>query len=107
MNGMKESGKLEWHPAELRTFLLELMEAAYGHHEQQDLMLTSEETQSVHVAENKPLVLILDDDISLLMYLKERLESMGWIVVATRSTEKAISYFWHLTASSSIIFCRT
>lgn len=42
--------------------------------------------------ETEPSVLILDDDINLLMQLKEELHAAGWSVIATNNPHKAIEY---------------
>lgn len=43
--------------------------------------------------EAQPSILILDDDVPLLMILKEELQAAGWSVIATTSSHKAIEYF--------------
>ncbi|TNJ57398.1 response regulator, partial [Paenibacillus hemerocallicola] len=44
----------------------------------------------------KPLVLLVDDDVTLLQMFKERLEAEGCLVLATPFPEKAIRWFYEL-----------
>lgn len=88
-----------WSATELRTFLLELLPMIHGTESHQEMVLdlikqdpkiTSELAST---EEKRPLVLVLDEDPSLLMYLKEGLEQRGWSVIATTLANKAIDYF--------------
>jgi two-component system, cell cycle response regulator len=45
---------------------------------------------------DKPVVLIYDEDITLLMYLRVELEKQKWGVLTTTDLEKAVSYFYEL-----------
>ncbi|TGU69876.1 response regulator, partial [Mesorhizobium sp. M00.F.Ca.ET.186.01.1.1] len=53
--------------------------------------------------ENQPLLLILDDDVTLLMYLKEYLEKQNWSVIATVYPHKALDYFHDLNPDCLIL----
>ncbi|PZD96222.1 diguanylate cyclase [Paenibacillus sambharensis] len=92
-----------WAPAELRTFMVDFVKIVYNYHNNEELRMDGEDLSSAVIDKLKPLVLILDDDITLLMYLKEQLEQCGWVVVATRSPDKAISYFHNLNPDCFII----
>lgn len=45
---------------------------------------------------DEPVVLVYDEDITLLMFMREELEKRGWGVLSTTDSEKAISYFYEL-----------
>lgn len=53
--------------------------------------------------EAQPSILILDDDVSLLMILKEELQAAGWSVIATTSPHKAIEYFHDVSPDCLIL----
>lgn len=44
----------------------------------------------------KPLILLVDDDLDLLMILKEVLERQGWLVLATDDPDKGLAWFYEM-----------
>ncbi|QRG67149.1 response regulator [Brevibacillus choshinensis] len=83
----------EWQPNEWREFLLAFISLCYEHRSQQELNLEDLGQTREKSYENQPLVLILDDDVTLLMYVKEYLEKRNWSVIATVHPHKALDYF--------------
>ncbi|MBW7476691.1 response regulator [Paenibacillus oenotherae] len=45
---------------------------------------------------DKPLILLVDDDLDLLMILKEVLEGQGWLVLATDDPDKGFAWFYEM-----------
>lgn len=45
----------------------------------------------------EPTILLIDDDYSQLIFLKEIMELQGWTVIATLDSEKAISFIMTIT----------
>ncbi|CAM4381723.1 diguanylate cyclase [Paenibacillus tarimensis] len=103
MEKQKDNNEKCWMPAELRTFLVDIIKIVYNYHDNEELRMDGDDLSPAVIDKDKPLVLILDDDITFLMYLKEKLEQCGWVVVATRSPDKAISYFHNLNPDCFII----
>lgn len=60
-------------------------------------------SSSEKTGEAQPSILILDDDVSLLMILKEELQAAGWSVIATTSPHKAIEYFHDVSPDCLIL----
>lgn len=83
----------DWETTELRGFLLELITMSYEYHPGPELFLDDSPHEEENRYENQPLVLILDDDVTLLMFLKEELEKLNWSVIATVHPHKALDYF--------------
>jgi two-component system, cell cycle response regulator len=52
---------------------------------------------------NSQLIQIIDNDISMLILLKDTLEEQGWMVMANTSPEKAISQFFDIEPDCVII----
>lgn len=96
---VEASSASDWQAGELRAFLFELIRNSYEHATEPELLLEAEggeigkPGESGESVKDQPLVLILDDDVTLLMYLKEELEKIGWSVIATTHPNKAIDYF--------------
>lgn len=93
----------EWPPAEWREFLLEFITLCYGQRPDQELILDDLGKPRENSYENQPLVLILDDDVTLLMYVKEYLEKRNWSVIATVHPHKALDYFHDMSPDCLIL----
>ncbi|KIL42013.1 hypothetical protein SD70_03945 [Gordoniibacillus kamchatkensis] len=85
---------------ELREFLYPLTRAAYD-----EQLLDADDgvpaMPSLHPASayepgEEPLLLVLDDDPTFLLYIREQLEGLGWVVMTTVDPAKAIEYFHDL-----------
>jgi diguanylate cyclase (GGDEF)-like protein len=50
-----------------------------------------------------PLILIVDDDISLLIYLKDRLEQEGYLVLVASDIRKGLSFFYDFNPDCLIL----
>lgn len=100
LNGPAEG---EWTRDELRAFLFPLMRISYEFTQERDgsepLMLAND----FDIPMDQPLVLILDDDVAMLRYLKEELEAHGYFVIATVSPDHAIHYFHDLMPDCFIL----
>ncbi|MEH7072505.1 diguanylate cyclase [Neobacillus drentensis] len=53
--------------------------------------------------ENVPLIQIIDEDVSMLIKVKESLEGQGWMVVANTEPRKAITQYFDLNPDCVII----
>ncbi|PRS36488.1 hypothetical protein C6W19_14890 [Bacillus sp. RJGP41] len=69
--------KRVWNRTELRNFLFELIEHTYEYKHFDEV-----ETKAKPVHNSQaPLIQIIDDDISMLILLKDLLEDKGWMVI--------------------------
>ncbi|MGZ9584082.1 diguanylate cyclase [Paenibacillus marinisediminis] len=82
----------EWTAEEVRLFLHDLRHYIETQSERSVKGSMNNRLNEKNV-ETDPSVLILDDDVNLLMVLKEELQAAGWSVIATTSSQKAIEYF--------------
>ncbi|MBM7702484.1 diguanylate cyclase [Metabacillus iocasae] len=88
MEDVEQQEPHDWSNSELRTYLATIIRLCY----QDEITPVEEHTHKV--VEGEPVVLLIDDDTTMLMYLKEEMEKAGWYVVAVTSTEKAITAFY-------------
>jgi len=92
-----------WGTDELRTFLYPLVRESCECRHNGDVVLATALDDGLDIPADQPLVLILDDDVTLLRYLKDELEANGYFVVATVSPDKAIRCFHDLTPDCFIL----
>ncbi|MDR9507370.1 diguanylate cyclase [Brevibacillus agri] len=92
-----------WPTHEWRDFLQELIALCYEHRPEQEILLEDPTLPQESTYDNQPLLLILDDDVTLLMYLKEYLEKQNWSVIATVYPHKALDYFHDLNPDCLIL----
>lgn len=91
--------KLEWEKQDLRDFLYELMDLSY----QYEHFETVDVSKPITRNEGTPLIQVIDDDISMLILLKDTLEEEGWIVVAHTDAEVGKELFYELQPDCLII----
>lgn len=82
--------KQHWNKNELRDLLFELVSLSYEYEHFKDTELKREEPNLGNI----PLVQIIDDDVSMLILMKEAMEANGWMVIANTEPEKAISQYY-------------
>ena len=103
LDQMEHMQAKEWQTHEWRPFLLDLIALCYEHHPEQEVLLEDPTLKRENNYENQPLILILDDDVTLLMYLKENLEKLNWSVIATVYPHKALDYFHDMNPDCLIL----
>lgn len=94
-----EERKVDWTHSELKDFLRELLDICeeYEHfHEEINRIPDFRDTEV-------PLIQLIDDDISLLIFLKEMMERKGWMVIANSNAEHAIEQFYSMQPDCIII----
>lgn len=95
----RNDSKLVWEKHELRDFLYELKDLSY----QYEHFETIDISQQIMRDEGIPLIQVIDDDISMLILLKDTLEEMGWIVVAHTDAVVGKELFYELQPDCLII----
>lgn len=75
---------------DLRELLFDLVRLSYEYEHFKDTELKKEEPSSGDI----PLVQIIDDDVSMLILMKDAMEDAGWMVIANTEAEKAISQYY-------------
>ncbi|OLS40972.1 response regulator [Bacillus sp. MRMR6] len=86
MGQLEESEQREWSKAELQQFLLPLISNFY-YEEYTNIDEIIGQRQEIKL---KKLIVLIDDDTSLIMYLKDVLEENGWSVIAIADPERAV-----------------
>lgn len=100
LNMIEENNEKAWEVEELRDFLSELIDltAQYEHFQKAAVTKPQGSTN-----DNVPLVQIIDDDVSMLILLKDALEEKGWMVIANNEPEKAVSQYFDMHPDCLII----
>ncbi|KQL52774.1 diguanylate cyclase [Heyndrickxia shackletonii] len=91
--------KKEWKGQELREFLSELMELTYSYGHFEEVEMKKQQSRNGDV----PLIQIIDDDISILILLKDFLEKKGWMVITNSTSNKAVSQYFDLQPDCVVI----
>lgn len=84
---LDESNDRNWSNEEWQTFLQFLSMDIKN-----DIDFKEEKVEKV--LENEKLILLVDDDITMVSYLKEMLENEGYMVLAALTAEKALKLFY-------------
>lgn len=93
-----QDGK-EWDIKELKTFLFPLIELTYQHENFEESFISDEPV--FHT--NAPVIQVIDDDVSLLMLLKDVLEEKDWIVMTHNNPEKAVNQYFDMKPDCLIL----
>lgn len=99
MDQIKELDAKQWEKEELRNFLYDLISLTYDYENFKEVEKRTEHSRD----ENIPLIQIIDDDISMLILLKDVLEEKGWMVIANTTYDKAISQYYDVDPDCVII----
>ncbi|MEH7501800.1 response regulator [Neobacillus drentensis] len=99
MNLIEETNQKKWEREELSTFLDDLISLTYEYEDFDEI----EKNKELRQGENVPLIQIIDDDVSMLILLKDTLEEQGWMVVANTEPKKAMSQYFDLNPDCVII----
>jgi two-component system, cell cycle response regulator len=78
---------------------LELSSSIY----QSDSVSIEAKERSLLKRKDAPLILIVDDDMSLLIYLKDRLEQEGYLVLVASDVRKGLSLFYDFSPDCLIL----
>ena len=91
--------EMKWQKDALREFLFELISLSYEYeHFQESDFLKSEPSCG-----DLPLIQIIDDDVTMLILLKEALESKGLMVMTNTEPKKAVSLYYDLQPDCLVI----
>ncbi|KAB2336496.1 diguanylate cyclase [Cytobacillus depressus] len=88
-----------WPMNELRDFLYDLIEFSYEYEHFHEVEEKIADTRKEHV----PVIQLIDDDISMLILLKDAMESKGWMVLANSDPIKAAEQYFDMRPDCLII----
>ncbi|WP_235179023.1 GGDEF domain-containing response regulator [Bacillus cihuensis] len=89
---LDENSQKVWELDELRNFLFDLMELTYEYENFEHVTI---KTSTIRPS-NAPLIQIIDDDVSMLILLKDVLEEKGWMVITNTDPEKAVNQYFEM-----------
>ncbi|WP_260631207.1 diguanylate cyclase [Bacillus sp. S/N-304-OC-R1] len=99
MDEADRKNEVSWPVEDLRNFLYELLEFSYEYEHLYQL----EENEAEPRIENVPLIQLIDDDVSMLILLKDAMEGMGWMVLANTDPIKATEQYFDMRPDCLII----
>lgn len=99
MQPLKEEDDKSWKQKELRDYLMPLLSLC-GKDEAESLISYPLEIQS---KSDKPLILVIDDDTTFLMYIKEELEKQNLMVIAMSDLNRAFVSLYDLMPDCVLI----
>ncbi|MDM5333893.1 response regulator [Ureibacillus composti] len=99
MSQLDENDEKEWTTGDIQDFLLPLISIFY-YEENSGIDEILKRTEEL---EDKNLILLIDDDTALLMYLKDKLEKTGLVVFAVSDADRAINSYYDLYPDCVII----
>ncbi|WP_201714091.1 GGDEF domain-containing response regulator [Rossellomorea arthrocnemi] len=100
MDKHKEKDERTWTISEVKEELFDIIQYCYHYYEEESSELFPGK-QSRDGEE--PVVLLIDDDTSFLMYMKEELEKIGWYVVPIANPDKAVMSYYDVKPDCAII----
>ncbi|AZB44195.1 response regulator [Bacillus sp. FJAT-42376] len=100
MKEAEEKMSEKWPKELLQSFLSPLLSIAYDEEADRE---AGHSLSAGFTAEEKDLVMLIDDDPALLMYVKDALEQEGFAVMAFTEASKALRAFFDLDPSCVII----
>ncbi|MGE7878640.1 diguanylate cyclase [Peribacillus muralis] len=99
LDEMDEESDRLWIPSDLRNFLFDLIEHTYEYEHFDEIEIKG---KPVHNSQ-APLIQIIDDDISMLILLKDILEEQGWMVITNADPVKATNQYFEMQPDCLIL----
>lgn len=99
LDGLDEDSVRVWNRTELRNFLFELIEHAYEYEHFDEVEIKAKPVRDSQA----PLIQIIDDDISMLILLKDLLEDKGWMVITNADPVKATNQYFEMQPDCLIL----
>ncbi|SOC09532.1 diguanylate cyclase (GGDEF)-like protein [Ureibacillus xyleni] len=96
---LDEKSEFNWHKQELKDYLFKLIELSYQYEHFEEEVSEDDNTRDPQ----KPLIQVIDDDVSMLILLKDSLEENGWMVITSVDPEKAVEQYYQLKPDCLII----
>ncbi|WP_223700485.1 GGDEF domain-containing response regulator [Sutcliffiella deserti] len=95
---IKKMEKTDWSKKEIQVFFIDIIQYCY-----RDEWEDNTENLEFSPEDGQSIILILDDDTSMLIFLKEMLEREGFQVLVASSVQKAISIFYEVKPDCFIL----
>lgn len=98
LENLREEDKKAWDQKKLKNFLLPLIELTYEYKNFKEI-----DTLDKSFYHSSPLIQIIDDDVSMLILLKDVLEEEGWMVITNTNPEKAVEQYFEMKPDCLIL----
>ncbi|MEH7524930.1 response regulator [Bacillus sp. JJ1503] len=99
LDQLKEDDQKDWDQLELKTFLFPLIQFTYEYEHFNELVVHDTPNGN----DKAPLIQIIDDDVSLLMFLKDALEENEWMVITHTNPEIAVKKYFEMKPDCLIL----
>ncbi|WP_170289410.1 response regulator [Metabacillus lacus] len=96
---LTENEERKWTTKDVQIFLLPLLSALYNEELKSENLQVAETNSDVE----QELIMLIDDDTTLLMFLKDELEKDGYSVMAYADPERALASFYDLNPDCVVI----
>ncbi|GGM18833.1 hypothetical protein GCM10011351_00790 [Paraliobacillus quinghaiensis] len=91
-----------WKSSELSEYLYPLLQISYEY-ENFEEEIAQELEPTIERNEKAPLIHLIDDDVSMLILLKDALEEQGWMVLANTDPVKATNQYFDMLPDCLVI----
>ncbi|MDX8344329.1 diguanylate cyclase [Rossellomorea sp. YZS02] len=99
MGQYEEKEERIWTISEVKEELFDIIQFCYQYEEESTEVFPGKQTRTGE----EPVLLLIDDDTSFLMYMKEELEKIGWYVVPIANPDKAVMSYYDVKPDCAII----
>lgn len=94
-----ETKQQDLNHMDMKNLMYPLIEHLYKYENSKELTIPNETI----LYSNAPIIQIIDDDVSLLILLKDVLEEMGWIVLTNSNPEMAVKQYFDMKPDCLIL----
>ncbi|MGE7759950.1 GGDEF domain-containing response regulator [Peribacillus sp. NPDC097895] len=99
LEGIDEESARVWSRSDLRNFLFDLIEHSFEYEHFDEVEIKEKPVRDSQA----PLIQIIDDDISMLILLKDLLEEKGWMVITNADPVKATKQYFEMQPDCLIL----
>ncbi|WP_225986125.1 diguanylate cyclase [Psychrobacillus glaciei] len=99
LSKLENEEKKKWTEIELNNFLYPLITLIYKHENSGNLASLNNKVLNLKA----PLIQIIDDDVSMLILLKDVLETKGWMVITNTNPESAVKQYFEMKPDCLIL----
>lgn len=103
MNDLDEPHKQQWTVEEVKQYIFKIVKLCY---ENEGFVSPTSVLKGKGQGE-QPVILLVGNDTTFLMHMKEKLGTMGWYVIAVAQAEKVVSFFYDMRPHCIVIHFST
>ena len=99
LSKLENEGMEKWREIDLNAFLYPLIKLIYKYENSDNLV----NLNGTVLNSSAPLIQIIDDDVSMLILLKDVLEEKGWMVITNTNPENAVKQYFEMKPDCLIL----